>query len=203
MLQILGSQTLLPGPRAFGIAHKKQIVAKSQRSVCFSEIPLNQLGRLVKRRKSKYGIGFRKSFITSRGGGPIWYVQFGSSAHEALRKLIDKALKGPDPQQDPIWRMTPFIDIKGNHTNAPYKYDFDWEREWRVPGPLPLEFKAQDVAMLFIPEELHSAAWTFFDDAVNDNRGPGYFCPYLDPEWDSEQIKKALAKYSSYSTNQK
>ena len=58
--------------------------------MCFSEIPLDQLGRLVQRR-SLYGIGFSKSYILSRGGGPVWYVQYASPAHLALKHQVQQA----------------------------------------------------------------------------------------------------------------
>src|SRR5437879_4778666 len=71
-LSILASQILRPGGM-FGIARGKAPVPETQQCVCFSEMPLHVLGRLVRRRRS-LGIGFRKSLLQSRGGGPIWYV---------------------------------------------------------------------------------------------------------------------------------
>ncbi len=191
MLSILGSRTLVPGAEGFGIARKEPAILETQRSVCFSEIPLDQLGRLVQRR-SRYGIAFSKSFIRSRGGGPVWYVQYGSSAHGAVKDLIQQALVKPQPRQEPIWAMTPFIDIKGETPEAPYNYMFDWEREWRVPGLL--RFSEYDVAVLFLPEELHTVARSFFEWAVREKQGPGYFCPILDPEWPAQRISEAMAK---------
>jgi hypothetical protein len=55
----------------------------------------------------------------------------------------------------------------------------------------------EDVAFLFIPEDKHSAAWCFFGDAVHENIGPGYFCPYIDPRWSIEQVKAGLDDYNS------
>jgi hypothetical protein len=193
MLSILGSRILVPGAEGFGIARKEKAVLETQRSVCFSEIPLDQLGRLVQRR-SRYGIGFSKGFVRSRGGAPVWYVEFGSSAHSAVKHLMQKALAAPEPRKEPIWAMTPFIDIKGNPPEAPYNYLFDWEREWRVPGLL--RFTEYDVAVLFLPEELHKTARSFFEWAVQENQGPGYFCPILDPDWSAPQIAEALAKHT-------
>lgn len=68
MMSILGARTLIPGAEGFGIARREAAVADRHRSVCFSEIPLDQLSRLVQRR-SLYGIAFRKSFILSQGEG--------------------------------------------------------------------------------------------------------------------------------------
>jgi hypothetical protein len=104
--------------------------------------------------------------------------------------MIDKAeARGPDPD-DPLWKLTPFIDFPSG-PSTPYKYDFRWEREWRIIGDV--DFSENDVAFLLIPEELHTTAWSFFHSAVEDNVGPGYFCPYLDPTWTVAQVEEALA----------
>ena len=150
--------------------------------MCFSEIPL---ARLVQRR-SLYGIGFSKSYVLAQGGGPVWYVQYASPAHLALKHQVERALSAPSPPQEPIWSTTPVVDIQGDHHNAPYSYRFDWEREWRVPGLL--RFTEYDVAELFLPGEFHDTARDFFTWAVREKAGPGDFCPCLDPLWTSEQI---------------
>ncbi|MCE9666475.1 abortive infection system antitoxin AbiGi family protein [Myxococcus stipitatus] len=191
MMNILGTRTLIPGAEGFGLARREAVVAERHRSVCFSEIPLDQLKRLVHRR-SLYGIGFSKSFVLSQGGGPVWYVQYASPAHRALKHQVDAALATPEPEQHPLWSMTPFVDVQGDTHNAPYSYRFDWEREWRVPGLL--RFTEYDVAVLFLPEEQHSIARDFFAWAVREKAGPGYFCPCLDPLWSAEQISDALAR---------
>jgi len=193
MMNILGTRTLIPGAQGFGLARKEPQVADRHRAVCFSEIPLDQLSRLVQRR-SLYGIGFSKSFILSQGGGPVWYVQYASPAHLSLKHQMDQALAAPDSRAHPLWAMTPFVDIQGDKHNAPYSYRFDWEREWRVPGLL--RFTEYDVAALFLPEELHPTARGFFEWAVREKAGPGYFCPCLDPLWTAPQISAALEKHA-------
>ncbi|MCY1015657.1 abortive infection system antitoxin AbiGi family protein [Pyxidicoccus sp. MSG2] len=200
MMSILGSRTLIPGAEGFGIARRELTVAERHRSVCFSEIPLDQLSRLVQRR-SLYGIAFSKSYVLSQGGGPVWYVQYGSPAHLALKHQVQQALVAKEPQREPIWSMTPFVDIQGDTHNAPYSYRFDWEREWRVPGLL--RFTEYDVAALLLPEELHATARGFFEWAVKEKAGPGYFCPCLDPLWTSAQIADALAKHAEQSARLK
>lgn len=193
IMSILGTRTLVPGFEGFGIARKEKAVLEKHRSVCFSEIPLDQLGRLVQRR-SRYGIAFRKSYIHTHGGGPVWYLQYGSPAHQSMKLLIQQALNSPEPQKDPVWAMTPFVDVQGDSPEAPYNYRFDWEREWRVPGLL--RFTEYDAALLILPEELHAVAQSFFEWAVREKQGPGYFCPLIDAEWPAEQIAQVLAKHS-------
>jgi hypothetical protein len=89
-----------------------------------------------------------------------------------------------------IWSLTPLIDAPGSYGKIDYQ--FDWEREWRHVGPL--SFTPEDVAFLLIPEELHSAAYGFFEEAQAQNLGPAYFCPYVDPLWSRDRILGALKK---------
>ena len=88
-----------------------------------------------------------------------------------------------------FWALTPFVDFPSG-PSSPYRYDFRWEREWRVVGDVP--FKEDDVAFLFIPEDKHEVARSFFHSAVDENLGPGYFCPYVDPSWSVERVREAL-----------
>lgn len=185
MMSILSSGQVRLG-NTFGCARGVAPVSESQRAVCFSEIPPHLLSRLVRRRKTKYGIGFTKAFATRNGAMPIWYVPKGSSAHKSIQR-IQRAAKLDE--EHPIWSLTPFIDVPGRYRGG-NPYDFEWEREWRATTPF--RFKPKDVAFLLIPEALHDAAYGFFQDAVAENTGPGYFCPYLDPTWSIERVQQAL-----------
>lgn len=189
-MSILGNMVLRRGPTAFGAARKIPALEESQRAVCFSEVPLGFLARLVERRGTPYGIGFSKRFIVAQGGAPIWYAEWGTPQHAAIQMLIaDGVHKGPD-QSHALWNLTPFIDFPSG-PDAPYTYDFRWEREWRVAGDVG--FTPQDVAFLFIPEDLHGDARAFFENAEVENLGPSYSCPFVDPSWNVERVREALA----------
>ncbi len=185
MLKILSSGTLVPGG-PFGAARGLGALGETQRSVCFSEIPLDQLDRLVERR-SQYGIAFRQDFLIRSGGGRVWYVDEGGPLAQVVRGMVSaRAVPGMQPE-DPFWKLTPFIDFPGSS----YGYRFEWEREWRVPSAL--SFTPDDVAFLFIPEALHESARSFFMNALDEGLGPAYLCAYLDPLWTDAQLQDAFA----------
>lgn len=173
----------------FGMARKMAHVTHSQACACFSEIPLEYLARLTNRRESLYGLALRKEFVTGAGGGPVWYVEHQSPLAAWVDQVKNTALN-PFVADHPIWRLTPFIERPGDYDGATYR--FEWEREWRVPGGIG--FAPADVAFLFIPEELHGAAADFFRDAYEENTGPAYFCPYIDPRWGVDQLQAAFAQ---------
>jgi len=166
---------------AFGTG--KQHAAAPQ-SICFSEIPLHNLKRLADKRGS-YGIGFLKEFLVARDGGPIMYAQKDTSRAKSLRDMTAKA---KNDKGDPIWLIAPFVDQPGQY--GPKSYFYEWEREWRHVGKF--DFKETDAAFLIIPEDLHSAARGFFNDAESENLGPNYKCPFVDPYWDAAKVKAAL-----------
>lgn len=183
MLTILGSGRL----RAFspfGFARNGAPDPSSQKAVCFSETPLHLLERIAQHR-SAYGIVFRKDFIMSKGGNPIWYAYKDQPVTSAFQALVKAA--GPNPHH-PIWKVTPFVDRPGAYETASYFYEH--EREWRVVGDV--FFKTSDVAFLVIPEDSHEAARDFFIAAHEDQVGPNYDCPYIDARWSLEKITAAL-----------
>ena len=186
MMSILSSRRLEAGG-PFGIARGLGGPNFTQRSVCFSEVPLDRLDRLVERR-SRYGIGFIQEALLAAGGGRVWYVNKDTALADAVQMLRSEKVGPPMATDSPFWRLTPFIDLPGEYGGTPYR--FEWEREWRVPGDFA--FDTQDVAFLFIPGELHDAARAFFRDAGSENTGPAYNCPLLDPLWGDDAIQEAL-----------
>lgn len=184
MMSIYGSCRLEPS-RRFGIGKDKAPRATEQEAVCFSEIPPGQWNRLEERRGTKYGLAFSKQFVLSRGGGPIWYAWKDTPHWRALQEMMAAAAGDAEA---PIWKITPMIDAPGTYGGRAYL--FDWEREWRHIGSM--SFEPEDVAFLLIPEDLHSAARRFFENAYLEHIGPAYFCPYMDPSWDRDRIIEAL-----------
>ena len=178
------SNLCLEARNAFGIARSNAPATRPQKTVCFSEVPLHCLDRIAKRR-SKYGLGFTKMFARSRGASPVWYVEKDSPQHAAIETMKGRALT---TDSDPIWMLTPFIDVPGVYPTGTYR--FEWEREWRCLGDFP--FTETDVAFLLIPEDLHDGARGFFQDAREQQLGPSFDCPFIDSSWDEVKIKKAF-----------
>lgn len=133
----------------FGWARNIEAVRPRQMSACLSEVPLDRRGRLV-RRHGQFGIGFTRDFIRSKGGGRVWYLDEGSPQSDALFARIGKVLSARD-FDDELWSLTPFVDLV-----MPGRYEWDWEREWRVPGGF--DFTLGDVRLLFTPEGLDEYA---------------------------------------------
>lgn len=181
LLAILRDSQVNPGLAAFGAGRGLDALGGTQRCVCMSEIPLDLLDRLV-RRRSPYGLGFRKDFITARGGARVWYLDRSEPVADAFEELKRSRLDSFDTE-DPLWRLTPFVDLIGEYGGTTYR--FDWEREWRVAGEI--RFSYGDVAFIFAPERDHERVVGWFGEA-------GEPCPPLvDPFWSMGQIQETLA----------
>lgn len=124
----------------FGWGRRDAATAPLRMSACLSEVPIDQIERIA-RRRGHYGIGFRRDFIQSLGGARVWY------AEEPQRTLLFdtfRPLYGTDAdRENGLWKLTPFID------DVRPGYDFTWEREWRVPGGV--RFDLADVQFLMLP----------------------------------------------------
>ena len=131
------------GPYGFSWARKVPEVAARHYSVCFSEVPLNNLERLI-RSHGNYGIGFTKDFIRSNHGARVWYVDQRSMQARLLNEHLEDLTRRKDFSH-PMWDLTPFVDLV-----MPGRYEWDWEREWRVRGDL--HFTLSDIAFTVTPD---------------------------------------------------
>lgn len=147
--QILSSGTLKCN-RPFGFHHyrNEQISINKHRSICFSEIPLDQLGRLANK-KGHYGIGFSKSKLKEKGATRVWYIDDNSPQAMAIHNLAELASKHGDDSA-PIWDLTPFID-----PIIPGRFEWDHEREWRLQGDF--DFCLDDISFLITPTSFTEA----------------------------------------------
>ncbi len=131
------------GPFGFSWARKHDKVQKFHYSGCFSEVPLDSTQRIM-RRHGSFGVAFTKDFIRRRQGARVWYVDQGSTQARRLNEHLSELTAAQDFVH-PMWSLTPFIDLV-----MPGKYEWDWEREWRVQGDI--RFTLEDVAFVITPE---------------------------------------------------
>lgn len=157
----------------------------AHRSACFSESPLDDLARLIETR-SLYGIGFHQDFLRINRGQPVKYLQHGGADAQRWAQEISRRCVVKIDAKDSLWQITPFVD----ELDPDPAEDTSWEKEWRVPGGL--EFQPDDVAFVFLPEQLHENARAFFAEHRANNSGPAYLGRYLDPRWDRERIEEVL-----------
>ena len=166
-----------------GTARRFAELGDSQQSVCLSEIPIGHLDRLT--RRGEYGIGFYKEFIDAQDGQMVTYLRKGTSAEARFQKLVRDAMIGGIDPADPLWKITQFIDNPGPYGQT--RYEFEWEREWRVPHHL--RFDKNEVAFLLAPEEYHDwmrqTAWRTLTPRE-------YQGAVLDPRWDIARVQHEL-----------
>jgi len=172
-----------------------EIAGQTQKVVCFSETPLEQLcwlfANIASRqvRLSPYGLAFTKVVSRRRGANPVWYVDQ-SPGHvwavpRALDALRDDAVQRPTaPHSADVAKVLPFLDVMGTWSESSRK-EFWWEREWRHVGDF--DFNLAEVALWFCPE----SEFDFFEGTLGDRLGSG--APRcVDPSWSLERIVARL-----------
>jgi hypothetical protein len=133
----------------------------NKKAICFTECTWSSLLAHSKH-YSKYGIGFHKSFVFSRGGGPAIYIAPGLMEHQ--KTFAQHQAGDPDSKAQPFADtlyafMTPFCpyyaskDYKEKYwkdsTGKPKKaIDYSHEREWRIPHDL--DFDLSSVAFVIV-----------------------------------------------------
>lgn len=125
VMSILYDRRINPVADPHGAAWEIPDLRDLNRPACFSEIPLHLLGRLVETR-SEYGIGFSQRFLRSKGGARIWYVEDDSETADAIKSLIWGHVQDGVDVDDPLWKVTRFIDLATTETVFG---DYIWERE--------------------------------------------------------------------------
>ena len=75
---------------AFGAVRNHERVAPTQQVVCFSEIPLDHLGRLAIKH-GRYGLAFYKPELRAAGAVPVWYLERGTPIQRRMFELVREA----------------------------------------------------------------------------------------------------------------
>ncbi|MDW6004180.1 hypothetical protein [Vibrio mangrovi] len=126
---------------------------KSFYVACFSEVPLTQLHLLTRKMEGRrtelkpYGIVFSREFILSKGAQPAIYINsYGDNTdiRDAVDSLFDMARRTGFKRGE-IRKILPYLNAMHE------RYDFTWEREWRIVGGIA--FRPKDVVAVILPLE--------------------------------------------------
>ena len=118
-------------------------------AVCFTECTWSSLMDHANR-YSRYGLGFSKGYLFSRGGGPAIYLT--PSLMEHQKQHVGNNLEPFDLKLFAF--VTPFCppyaprEYKERFWHGKKTSDLTHEREWRVPHDL--DFKLKDVAFVIV-----------------------------------------------------
>ncbi len=201
LADIAASHWLRAG-RAFGWAKDHDdpasLPARSQRTVCFSETPLEHihllLGPMDPPREvvmESYGVAYPKMLARSLGINPVWYVDktpgrdwVTAHALDAILAsvLTDMALTGKSIDVYEAARLFPFFDFMGTWPSTGGRKEFWWEREWRCVGDV---FVQEPGVIWLCPEDK-------IGDLVALSGRP--IDPWIDPRWGLEAIIAHLAR---------
>lgn len=157
---------------------------RSQRVVCFSETPLDQIYTMfadIARREVKlkpYGLAFTKMVARRKGAQPVWYVNmtrgYTWTVTPALNELRDAACAGSASEfiAHPASKIFPYFEPTGTWPES--QREFWWEREWRHRRTFA--FDMSEIALVLAPEADHAT----FEALV-----PG---KCIDPAWSLERM---------------
>jgi hypothetical protein len=175
----------------------------SQRCVCFTETPLEHVHILTSEIADRafhflpYGVAISKKQGRRAGVNPVWYMDI-TPGHpwltQPLEQMIDAAIAAGPFADNPLARLTPYIEQMGTGPLAAgaggYKKEFWWEREWRHQGDYSLAGRpiilcpAADIA------EVRAAL-----NAVPEHQRMIDDPSFVDPRWSLEQIIGKLAGF--------
>jgi hypothetical protein len=167
---------------------------KSQRSVCFTESPLEYTYILASDIDDRsfcfepYGIAIPKKLGRKKGINPVWYLDI-TPGHtwltQPLDRLRDKYIQGGCQDKD-IASIFPYIEQMGSGPTGAggYRKEFWWEREWRHVG----DFALPSHLICLCPE----AEIDHFSSIMAETSRKG---GCIDPTWSLERIIAQLAGF--------
>ena len=139
-------------------------------AICFTECTWASMLDHASR-YSKYGLGFGKDYLFSRGGAPAIYMPPGLLEHQ--KSHVED---GKPPFADDLWSfVTPFCP-----PYAPKKYkdrfwknkktiDYTHEREWRVPHDLDFDLKHVEFVVVATYDDMAKAPKRLKDEIGREN----------------------------------
>lgn len=172
---------------------------QTQRTVCFSETPLQHVQTLFADIEGRsihlvpYGVALTKIVARRVGVNPIWYVDMttrGGRRWEearALDELREGAIASGNFHGSAVAKLLPFFEPMGSWPNS--RKEFWWEREWRRRGDVDLA-PIWDKLIWLCPEEDHTVIRQQLTGSSNGAREP----VVLDPRWGMEELIARLCR---------
>jgi hypothetical protein len=118
---------------------------------CFTETPLSQIHNIAKEIQGRrtmlepYGLVFKKELLIQFGAQQAIYINSyngNAELRESVRELFDLCKEKPSSK---LLKIIPYLNAMHE------KYDFTWEREWRVSKNF--KFKLADIVAVILPED--------------------------------------------------
>jgi len=176
--------------------------ADSQKCVCFTETPLEHVHILTSEiddrdfRFEPYGIAISKKQGRKRGVNPVWYLDITPGHNwltQPLEQMIDTVIAAGQFKDNPLARLTPFIEQMGRgqhaHGETGYKKEFWWEREWRYQGDFDISGRPIILCPAADQPEIKAVLEEQDANAIDDPS-------FIDPQWSLEQIIGKLAGFT-------
>ena len=191
-----------PFGQAVKVLKAKKLSTESQKTVCFTETPLEHASLLLEdidNRQcdfSTYGIAITKKQGRRKGVNPVWYLDI-TKGHTWRTKYIDNLIASAIDKDEfgtsDIAKLTPFIEQMGTGRNTAtgekYQKEFWWEREWRHVG----NFTLPSTVIAFCPANQISGLRETLDNLPKDAARVNSV--FIDPRWSMEKIIGGLAGF--------
>ena len=209
---------------AFGVAvgamKRASISLDSQRVVCFTEAPLQEVVHLtanIARRRKKfrpYGVAVPKVAARKAGANPVWYAAEGENGEANLARHFSRLVRDAVKQDrkgrarftdSPVASLAPYVETMGSSSARRMK-EFWWEREWRHVG----DFQLPDRYLVIVPDHIEIEAVqrdlareaSYADDAGDPEPFFLHSSPiFIAANWSLEEIIAVMAGFSLKDVN--
>jgi len=151
---------------------------------CFTETPLEQIKHLTKPMAGRrtqmepYGFVFKSEFIKALGGQQVTYINsYAGNSH--VREGYDAIYQTgvSNDFRGKGWQILPHVSAMHQ------RYDFAWEREWRVAASV--KFDLSDLVCVILPDDYHAPLRFRLTQ-----RG----ISVISPEWSYERMVESLSE---------
>jgi hypothetical protein len=149
---------------------------------CFTETPLSQIHNLTRKIEGRkielepFGVVFKKELLIEKGAQQAIYINSynsNQSLRESVRELFDLCKKNSSSK---LVRLVPYLNAMHE------RYDFTWEREWRLTENF--DFEHENIVCIILPEEGH--------EQLKRNSAKAGIA-VISPDWGYEKIILKLA----------